>query len=76
MAEFAYNNAKNANTGHTPFKLNCGYHLKVFFKEDINPRLKSRSVNKLAKELRKLIEVYCKTYSIYRSCRGELMTRE
>ena len=26
IAEFAYNNAKNANTGHTLFKLNCGYH--------------------------------------------------
>ena len=26
MAEFAYNNAKNASTGHTPFKLNCGFH--------------------------------------------------
>ena len=26
MAEFAYNNAKNASTGFTPFKLNCGYH--------------------------------------------------
>ena len=26
MAEFAYNNAKNASTGHTPFELNCGYH--------------------------------------------------
>ncbi len=26
MAEFTYNNAKNASTGHTPFELNCGYH--------------------------------------------------
>ena len=26
MAKFAYNNSKNASTGHTPFKLNCGYH--------------------------------------------------
>ena len=24
MVEFAYNNAKNANTGHTLFELNCG----------------------------------------------------
>ena len=23
---FAYNNAKNASTSHTPFELNCGYH--------------------------------------------------
>ena len=26
IAKFAYNNAKNANTGHTLFELNCGYH--------------------------------------------------
>ena len=36
MAEFIYNNAENASTGHTPFELNCGYHLCVFFKEDTN----------------------------------------
>ena len=24
MAEFIYNNAKNASTGHMLFKLNCG----------------------------------------------------
>ena len=33
MAEFAYNNAKNASTGHTPFELNCGYHFLRFFWE-------------------------------------------
>ena len=26
MAEFAYNNAKNASTGHMTFELNYGYH--------------------------------------------------
>ncbi len=26
IAEFAYNNAKNASTGFTPFELNYGYH--------------------------------------------------
>ena len=59
MAEFAYNNAKNISIGHTPFELNCSYHLKVFFKEDVDPCLKSRSANKLAEELRKLMEVCC-----------------
>ena len=29
MAEFAYNNAKNARIGHTPFKLNYGYYPRV-----------------------------------------------
>ncbi len=59
MAEFAYNDAKNASIGHTPFKLNYGYHSSVFFKEDINPRSRSRSANKLAEDLRELIEVCC-----------------
>ena len=27
IAEFVYNNAKNASTNHMPFKLNCGFHL-------------------------------------------------
>ena len=31
MAKFAYNNAKELNTAHTPFELNCGYHLCVYF---------------------------------------------
>ncbi len=38
MAKFAYNNAKNASTGHTPFELNRGYHPQASYKEDINPR--------------------------------------
>ncbi len=58
MAEFAYNNAKNVSTGHTPFKINCGYHPKVFFEENIDSRSRSRSANKLAEKLRKLMEVY------------------
>ena len=59
MAEFAYNNAKNASTGPILFKFNCNYHLKVLFKENINPRLRSCSANKLAKELKELMEVCC-----------------
>ena len=38
MAEFAYNNAKNASTGHTPFELNCGYYSWMLYKEDVDPR--------------------------------------
>ncbi len=59
MVEFAYNNARNASTGHTPFKLNCGYYPKISFKEDVDPYLRSRSTNKLAGELRELIEICC-----------------
>ncbi len=37
MAEFAYNNVKKASTGHTPFELNCGYHPRASYEEDIDP---------------------------------------
>ncbi len=57
MAEFAYNNAKNTSTSHTPFELNYGYHSRVFLKEDVNLRSRSRSANELAEELRELMEV-------------------
>ena len=52
MAEFAYNNAKNASTGHTSFELNCSFYSRVSFENNIDPRSKSRSANELAKELR------------------------
>ena len=57
MVEFAYNNAKNASTNHTPFKLNYGYYPRVFFEEDIDPRSRSCSTNKLAEKLEKLMKV-------------------
>ena len=38
MAEFAYNNIKNASTGHTPFELNCSYHLRILYEEDVDSR--------------------------------------
>ena len=59
MAKFAYNNAKNASTSDTPFELNCGYHSRVSFEEDVNLHSKSCSADKLARELKKLIEVCC-----------------
>ena len=57
MAKFAYNNAKNASTGHTSFKLNCGYYPRVFYKEDLDPRSKSKIAEKLFFELRNLMAV-------------------
>ena len=35
IAEFAYNKIKNASTDHTPFELNCGYHLCIFLRETL-----------------------------------------
>ena len=55
MAKFAYNNAKNANICHTPFKLNCDYHLYVSYKEDLYPRSKSKAADELAGKLIELM---------------------
>ena len=57
IAEFAYNNAKNASTGFTPFKLNYGYHSRVSYEEDLDPRSKSRTAEELSSKLRELITV-------------------
>ena len=57
MVEFIYNNAKNASTGHVPFKLNYGFHLWVSFEDDVDSRSRSCFANKLAKELRELMDI-------------------
>ena len=51
MTEFAYNYAKNASTNYTFFELNCGYHSFFFYKDDLDPRLKSKIVEELSSEL-------------------------
>ena len=58
MAEFAYNNAKKASTSQTPFELNCGYYPRMSYKEEVNPRFKFKSADKLSAELRELMIVY------------------
>ena len=57
MVEFAYNNAKNASTGHTLFKLNCGYHPCVFYEKNLDLRLKSKTAEELSFELQNLMAV-------------------
>ena len=57
IVEFAYNNAKNLNTGYMPFELNRGYYPCVFFEKVTNPCLQSKLVDKLATKLRDLITV-------------------
>ena len=59
MAEFVYNNSKNVSTGHTPSKLNCGYHLCISFKNKCDVYSRSFSAKKLAIKLRELMNVYC-----------------
>ncbi len=57
MAKFVYNNAKNASTNHTPFKLNCDYHSQASYKENVNPRPQSKSADELATKLRELMTI-------------------
>ena len=58
LAEIIYNNAKNASTGHMPFELNCGYHSRKSYKEEVNPRSQYKSTDKLLEELKELMVVY------------------
>ena len=51
MAEFAYNNANNASTGHMPFELNCGSYLWMFYKQEVDTHSKSKSADKLSVKL-------------------------
>ena len=51
------NNAKNASSGHTPFELNCGYHPRMSYEEDVDPRSKSKSADELSAKLRELMIV-------------------
>ena len=57
MAEFAYNNAKNTNTGHTLFELNYGYHPWVSYKKDLDSYLKSKTAEELSSKLWNLMAV-------------------
>ena len=64
MAKFVYNNAKNASTGHISFELNCGFHPRVSFEDNVDPCSRSRLADELAKELRKLINI-CQQNLLY-----------
>lgn len=55
MAEFVYAITKNMNHDHISFKLNSGHHLCIFFEDEVDSYLKSRSANKLAKKFRKMM---------------------
>ena len=57
IVKFAYNNAKNACKGHTPFELNCCYHPRISFEEDTDPCSRSKTANKLSAELQELIAI-------------------
>ena len=55
MAEFAYNNAKNASTSYTLFEINCRYHPRVSYKKNLDFYSKSKSAKEISFKLQKLI---------------------
>ena len=55
MAEFVYNNAKNASIGYIFFKLNYGYHPWVSYKEDLNTYSKSKTSEEESFKLQSLM---------------------
>ena len=60
MAEFTYNNTKNASTKYTPFKRNYEYHLCVSYKQDVDLRFRLKVADELTKELRNLMTTHRK----------------
>lgn len=54
-----YNNAINTSIYYMPFELNCNYYLHVFFEQDKNSCLSSKTANKLAQKLLKLLAFSC-----------------
>ena len=64
MAKFTFNNTKNARTGHIFYKLNCKFHLCIFYKEDIHLCLRFCLSKKLTNNLKNLISI-CQQNLIY-----------
>ena len=60
--KFAYNNAKNTSIGHTLFELNCGYHLCISYKKNIDLPFKSKLADKLLSKLWELMLVCCENF--------------
>lgn len=63
MTEFAYNNIKTANIGHTFLKLNYRYYSKALNKKDINSHLWLKLADRLLTQLRNPTNVYKKKLS-------------
>ena len=42
------------------FKLNCRYYLCISYKDDVNPRSRSKAADELTEKLRNLIAAYRK----------------
>lgn len=56
IAEFAYNNARQASTMMSPFEALLGYHPRMSYEGNRDPRSKSRTADENAAGLRDLIK--------------------
>ena len=56
MAEFAYNNSWQATTMISPFDALLGYHLRISYKDNLDPRSKSWSADENLATLRELMK--------------------
>ena len=75
IAQFIYNNIKNININYILFKLNYNYHTYIFYKKNIDFYLKSKYINKLANELKKLWQLIAITFNICKTFKNKLMTK-
>ena len=75
MVKFANNNANNANSGHTPFELNCGYYSWILYKENVDFCFKSKLANKLSAELKELMIVYQKNLHYTQKLRKQVYNK-
>lgn len=62
MTEFAYNNVKNASIDNLLFKLNEGFYFRLIYKKDVKSYLKSKPVDEIAPEIRKMITIYYQNF--------------
>ena len=58
MIMFIYNITKSSNSSHMLFNLNCRYYFHVFYKKDLDLRLKSRIAEELSSKFQELMTVY------------------
>ncbi len=56
MAEFAYNNFRQASTMMSPFETLLGYHPRMSYEDNRDSQSKSRTVDKNAAALRDLMK--------------------
>lgn len=57
MTEFAFNNAKNITTEFTFFEQNFGFNHPISYKKDVNHCSKSKAVDKIVAQIRKLTTI-------------------